>query len=64
MSRPPGLSFCFLKSSLISRISGFFAWRSSAKGDRVMWPSMSARISWTKAGSTQPAFWAMSIFGM
>ena len=40
------------------------AWRSRAKGERVICPSISLFISWTKAGSTQPAFWAMSILGM
>ena len=63
MSRPPGLSFCFLKSSLTGRMSGFLAWRSRAKGERVMCPSISLFISMTKAGSTQPAFWAISIRG-
>jgi len=31
MSRSPGLSCCFLKSSLTCRMSGFLAWRSRAK---------------------------------
>ena len=63
MSRPPGLSCCFLKSSSVCRMSGFLAWRSRAKKERVRCPSMSSFISSMNAGSTHPAFWAMSTLG-
>jgi len=52
-----------LESSSACRMRGFLAWRSRAKKERVRCPSMSSFISSMNAGSTHPAFWAMSTLG-